>query len=574
MDVLVSLGTTAAYLLSIYNGFLVPTGNTFLGMNEIYFESSSIVITLVLLGKYFETSAKGKTTQAIKKLIGLQAKNALVLRDNKEMEIGIEEVVIGDIIIVKPGDKIPVDGTIINGNSSVDESMLTGESMPIEKTVGDFVIGATINKLGSFQMKAEKIGKDTALSQIVKLVEEAQGNKAPIQKIADKVSGIFVPSIIIIAFATLVFWAIYTRDYQMAIINAVSVLVIACPCSLGLATPTAIMVGTGKGAENGILIKGGEYLELTGKANAVVFDKTGTITKGEPEVTDIIPLINMDKNELLKIAASAEKNSEHPLGDAIYKYAVSNNIEIEEATNFKAIPGKGIYAEINQNKVLIGTRKLIEEQYKKEEEEIAKELENSGKTAMFVMINHKLSGIIAVADTIKETSREAVRNLKNAGLEVYMITGDNALTANAIAKQAGIDNVLAEVLPENKAIEIERLKQMGKTVIMVGDGINDALALVSADIGMAMGTGTDIAIESADITLLRGDLRSVYSAILLSRKTMRKIKQNLFWAFVYNIIGVPFAALGLLTPIIAGGAMAFSSVSVVTNSLLLKRAKI
>lgn len=574
MDVLVSIGTTAAYCLSIYNGFMAPSDMHYMGMKDIYFESSAVVITLVLMGKYLEMNAKGKTTQAIKKLVGLQAKNARVIKDGKEIEIPIENVNVGDILSVKPGEKIPVDGSIVLGSSSVDESMITGESMPVEKNTGDYVIGATINKLGTFQMKAEKIGKDTALSQIVKMVEQAQGNKAPIQKVADKVSGIFVPSIIVIAIITLIGWAVYSGDIQQGIINAVAVLVIACPCSLGLATPTAIMVGTGLGAEKGILIKGGEYLEALGKSDTVVFDKTGTITKGEPSVTDIISLSEMDKDRLLALAASAEKNSEHPLGEAIYRYAENNHITLLEAKGFKAIPGKGIYAEIEGLEIYIGTRKLMEENISEEAEGIASRLENEGKTAMFLMADKSLKGIIAVADVIKETSAAAVKKLKDAGISVYMITGDNLRTAKAIALQAGIDNVLAEVLPENKAAEIEKLKGAGKKVIMVGDGINDAPALVSADIGMAMGTGTDIAIESADATLLRGDLMSVYQAIILSKKTMRKIKQNLFWAFVYNCIGVPFAAFGLLTPIIAGGAMAFSSVSVVTNSLLLKRAKI
>ncbi|WP_250229169.1 heavy metal translocating P-type ATPase [Anaeropeptidivorans aminofermentans] len=574
MDVLVALGTTAAYALSIYNGFIAPTDMVHMGMKEIYFESSAVIITLILLGKYLESSAKGRTTEAIKKLMGLQAKAARILRDGAEVEIPIGDVAIGDIIIVKPGEKIPVDGIIVSGSSSVDQSMLTGESIPVEKKEGDFVIGATINKLGSFHMRAEKVGKDTALSQIVKMVEQAQGNKAPIQKIADRVSGIFVPAIIVIAIITFIGWALYSGDYQQAIINAVAVLVIACPCSLGLATPTAIMVGTGLGAEKGILIKGGEYLESACNANTVVFDKTGTITKGEPVVTDVITLGEMTEEEVLSYAASAEKSSEHPLGEAIYKYVEENKIPLYETKDFKAIPGKGIYALIEGKEVYIGTRKLIEDKHSEKAESEASRLENEGKTAMFVVVSNKLQGIIAVADTIKETSAEAVKLLKDAGIDVYMITGDNLRTAKAIAKQAGIDKVLAEVLPENKAEEIERLKKEGKKVIMVGDGINDAPALVAADIGMAMGTGTDIAIEAADITLLRGDLKSVYQAINLSRKSMRKIKQNLFWAFFYNVVGVPFAAFGLLTPIIAGAAMAMSSVSVVTNSLTLKRAKI
>jgi len=575
MDLLVAIGTTAAYFLSVYNVFFIEDLATFMGMKEIYFESSSVVITLVLLGKFFESRAKGHTTAAIKKLMELKASTAIIIRDGEEVEIPIENVVVGDILLVKPGEKIPVDGHVLSGKSSIDQSMITGESIPVDVEEGDYVIGATINKFGSFTLKAEKVGKETALSQIVEMVEKAQGNKAPIQKIADRVSGIFVPAIIVIAIVTFIGWAVYGGDYGLAAINAISVLVIACPCSLGLATPTAIMVGTGLGAQHGILIKGGEYLETCHKANTVIFDKTGTITKGEPEVTDVVVFGAMAEDELLSLAASAEKPSEHPLGQSIYCAALNKGLEIYSAENFAAIPGKGISATVNGKSVLAGTMKLMEGiEVANEISEAAAELENMGKTAMYIAADSQIAGIIAVADTMKETSAEAVVGLKELGISVYMITGDNARTAKAIGQQAGIDNVLAEVLPENKAEAIGELKKKGAVTIMVGDGINDAPALATADIGMAMGTGTDIAMEAADITLLRGDLRSVRSAIILSRKTMKKIKQNLFWAFFYNIIGVPFAAFGLLNPIIAGAAMAASSVCVVSNSLLLRKAKI
>lgn len=571
MDVLIAMGTSAAYFYSLYNVFFQPA--TMGGMKDLYFEASATIITLILLGKYLEAAAKGKTSEAIKKLMGLQAKTARVIRNGKEEDIPIEDVAVGDIVVVRPGEKIPVDGVITEGNSSVDESMLTGESLPVDKKQGDFVIGATINKFGAFKFKATKVGRDTALSQIVKMVEDAQGSKAPIQKIADKVSGIFVPAVLLIAIITFLAWLIFSGDITRAIINAVTVLVIACPCALGLATPTAIMVGTGKGAENGILIKGGEYLETAYKINAVVLDKTGTITKGKPEVTDIISIGDLSEKEILRIAATAEKASEHPLGAAINEKAKTEFNNISDAEQFEVIAGKGVKAVIEGKSVYIGTRKLMTE-YSISTEKIENalhKLEDEGKTAIILSVENRLEGIIAVADTIKETSKEAVEDLKSMGIEVYMITGDNLRTAKAIAKQAGIENILAEVLPENKAAEVEKLKNQGKIVAMVGDGINDAPALATANIGMAVGTGTDIAIEAADITLMRGDLRTIPAAIRLSKKTMRKIKQNLFWAFVYNIIGIPFAAFGLLSPVIAGGAMAFSSVSVVTNSLSLKR---
>ena len=574
MDVLIAMGTSAAYFFSIYNAFFVPAEPGTM-MKELYFEAGAVIITLILLGKYLEAVAKGKTSEAIKKLMGLQAKTAKVVRDGVEKDIPIEEVEVGDVIVVRPGEKVPVDGKITEGNSSLDESMLTGESLPVEKKAGDFVVGATINKFGTFKFEATKVGRDTVLSQIIKMVEDAQGSKAPIQKIADRVSGIFVPVVIGVAVITFIIWYLVLGDFAAGIISGVSVLVIACPCALGLATPTAIMVGTGKGAENGILIKGGEYLEMTYKVNAVVLDKTGTITKGQPEVTDIISLGKIESSEILKMAAIAEKSSEHPLGSAIYEKGKNEYGTIPDPEWFKAIPGKGIIAVVDQKEIYIGTRKLMTERKidpGTTENAIIK-LEDEGKTAMLMAVNNKIEAIIAVADTLKESSEEAIKELQDMGILVYLITGDNQRTAKAIAKQVGIENVLSEVLPENKAEEVEKLKKQGKIVAMVGDGINDAPALATADIGMAIGTGTDVAIEAADITLMRGDLITIPAAIRLSRKTMGKIKQNLFWAFIYNIIGIPFAAMGLLNPMIAGGAMAFSSVSVVTNSLSLKRFK-
>ena len=571
MDVLISMGTSAAFFYSLYNVFFQTVEKGM--MKDLYFEAAAVIITLILLGKYLEAVAKGKTSEAIKKLMGLQAKTARVIRNGMEEDITIEEVGIGDIVIVRPGEKVPVDGRIIEGSSSIDEAMITGESLPVEKKTGDLVIGATINKYGTFKFETTKVGKDTVLSQIVKMVEDAQGSKAPIQKIADQVSGMFVPIVVGIAVLTFVIWYFYSGDLTRAIVSAVAVLVIACPCALGLATPTAIMVGTGKGAENGILIKGGEHLETAYKLNAVVFDKTGTITKGQPEVTDIVSLGQFNKTELLKMAAVTEKSSEHPLGVAIYQEGKKTLGNITDPERFEAIPGRGVMAEIDGNIIYIGTRKMMNEKginIENVEATIAK-LEDEGKTAMLMAVNNVMQAVVAVADTLKENSKEAIEDLQRMGIEVYMITGDNRRTSNAIAKQVGITNVLAEVLPENKAEEVEKLKAKGRVVAMVGDGINDAPALATANIGMAIGTGTDVAIEAADITLMRGDLRTIPTAIRLSRKTMNKIKQNLFWAFFYNVIGIPFAALGFLNPMIAGGAMAFSSVSVVTNSLSLKR---
>lgn len=571
MDVLVAMGTSAAYLLSVYNGFINKT----LDKPHLYFEASAMIITLILLGKYLESVAKGKTSEAIKKLMGLRAKTARVIRDGKEVDIPVESVVSGDIVVVRPGEKIPVDGEITQGHSAIDESMITGESIPVEKAIGDSVIGATINKVGAFKFKATKVGKDSVLAQIIKIVEEAQGSKAPIQKLADKVAGVFVPSVLVIALITFIVWYLLLGNFNVAIINAVAVLVIACPCALGLATPTAIMVGTGKGAENGILIKGGESLETAYKLSSIVLDKTGTITKGEPQLTDIIAFGEYDEDRLLKIASIAEKHSEHPLGVAIYKAGVDKFSEVEEPDHFEAVPGKGVKAVVNGKTVLVGTRKLKSEfsiEISHAEDRL-QELEDSGKTAMLMTIENELVGILAVADTLKENSKAAIDMLKNMGLEVYMVTGDNQRTAKAIADQVGIEHVLSEVLPENKSKEVAKLQEEGKVVAMVGDGINDAPALVTADIGIAIGTGTDVAIESSDITLMKGDLKKIVTSIKLSRSTMRKIKQNLFWAFIYNTLGIPFAAIGLLSPVIAGGAMAFSSVSVVTNSLSLKRFK-
>ncbi|MDY0257171.1 heavy metal translocating P-type ATPase [Gudongella oleilytica] len=566
MDVLIALGTSAAYFYSIYNLFNM--------VHEYYFEASAVIITLIVLGKLFEAIAKGKTSEAIKKLMGLQPKTARVIRNDTEMDIDIDDLLVGDIIVVRPGEKVPVDGIIVEGSSALDESMITGESIPVDKKEGDQVIGATINKFGAFKFKATKIGKDTVLSQIIRLVEDAQGSKAPVQKLADKISGIFVPTVLVIALVTfLIFY--FLGDFNTGLINAVAILVIACPCALGLATPTAIMVGTGKGAENGILIKSGEHLEMAHKMDAIIFDKTGTITKGEPEVTDVEAVNGFDENELLRIAGSVEKTSEHPLGQAIVGYAESQLVMLKDADSFAAVPGKGLKAKFEGRDVLIGNRKLMNEgsiDLTRMEDEISS-LEEQGKTAMIVSVDGKLAGIIAVADQIKNTSLTAIKELQDMGLQVYMITGDNERTAKAIASQVGIGNVVADVLPEHKASKVEELKGQGKHVGMVGDGINDAPALAAADVGFAIGTGTDVAMEAADITLMRGDLSGVVTAIRLSHRTMKTIKQNLFWAFFYNSVGIPFAALGFLNPMIAGAAMAFSSVSVVTNSLRLRNFK-
>jgi len=576
MDTLIAVGTSAAYFFSVY----VILFNPKIGQ---YFETSAILITLVMLGKYLEALARGKTSEAIKKLMGLSPKTATVIRKGKEMKISVDDVLVGDIVLVRPGEKIPVDGKVIEGDSSVDESMITGESIPVEKRKGDLVVGATINKHGSIRFIATKVGENTTLSQIIKLIEEAQGKKAPIQRFADTVSAYFVPIVIAISIVTFLAWIfILGKPVSFALITAVAVLVIACPCALGLATPTAIMVGTGKGARKGILIKGGDALETAQKIRYVVFDKTGTITKGTPELTDILPVASNKADNILKICASIEKASEHPLADAIVKKAKDKHIVLQKATAFKAIPGHGISAKIGANTYLFGNKKLMatgKVNINTIQKNLA-ELESRGKTVMMLAEGKKIIGIIAVADTIKETSKEAVARLKDMHLDVYMITGDNERTAKAIAAQAGIDNVFAEVLPQDKAMYVKNLQKKGK-VAMVGDGINDAPALAQADIGIAMGSGTDVAMETGNIVLMRNNLSDVPKAIMLSRRTMSKIKQNMFWALFYNVLGIPIAAgvlypwTGwLLSPIIAGGAMALSSVSVVSNSLTLKYAKL
>lgn len=583
MDSLVAIGTLAAFLYSLYTTVQIANGQI-QGMHhhQLYYESAGIIIALILLGKYLESKSKGKTSEAIKKLMGLQPKTAIVIVDGKEIETPIEEVGIGDIILVKPGTKIPVDGVVIEGYTSVDESMLTGESIPVEKNVGSKVTGASINKNGVIKFKAEKIGGDTALAQIIKLVEDAQGTKAPIAKLADTVSGYFVPIVIAIAIVSSLLWFLVGgKDIVFVLTIFISILVIACPCALGLATPTAIMVGTGKGAENGILIKGGEALESAHKVNTVIFDKTGTITEGKPKVTDIV-LNNVEEEYLIKIASSAEKGSEHPLGEAIVRYGEEKNIQIEKVDNFKAIPGAGIQVTINNENILLGNRKLMNDNNinLKDLEEKSNILASQGKTPMYIAVDGSLSGIIAVADVVKESSKKAIDILHNMGIKVAMVTGDNVKTANAIASQVGIDMVLAEVLPEDKSKEVEKLQNQGKFVAMVGDGINDAPALAKADIGIAIGSGTDVAIESADIVLMKSDLMDVPTAIKLSNETIKNIKQNLFWAFGYNTIGIPVAAgllyiFGgpLLNPMIAAAAMSLSSVSVVSNALRLKNFK-
>jgi len=574
MDVLVALGTTAAYFFSVYNGFFRPM--THGEMPALYFEASAIIITLVLLGKTLEAVAKGRTSEAIKRLIGLQPRTARVLRGGLEEDIPIAEVMPGDLVIVRAGERIPVDGDIVEGASAVDESMITGESLPVEKKPGDTVIGATINSFGSFRFRATKVGRDTVLAQIIRVVEEAQGSKAPIQRLADRVAGIFAPVVLGVAVLTFLVWLLGLGNLSMGLISAVAVLVIACPCAMGLATPTAIMVGTGKGAEAGILIRSGESLERAYRLQAVVLDKTGTITEGKPSVTDLVPLNGIDRGELLRLAGAAEKGSEHPIGAAVYSAARAELGQLADPVEFEALPGRGVSARVDGRSVRIGTRSFLEDSGVPlgDLEQTRRRLEGEGKTVMIAAVDGSAVGLIAVADRVKASSGAAIQRLKALGLEVYMITGDNQITARAIAGQVGIEEVMAEVRPENKAREVERLRAQGKVVAMVGDGINDAPALATADIGMAMGTGTDIAIEAADITLMNGDLNSVADAIRLSKKSMSKIRQNLFWAFFYNTVGIPFAAVGLLSPIIAGAAMAFSSVSVVSNSLSLKRLKL
>ena len=587
MDSLIAIGTSAAYFYSLVNFVAYAiTKQSLIGVGgekipELYFETAAFLITFVILGKWLESRAKGQTSEAIKKLMGLQAKTARVIRDGKTVDIPIDQVVVGDTIVVRPGEKIPVDGLITGGTSSVDESMLTGESIPVDKKSGDSVIGATINKTGSFEFVAKKVGSETALAQIIKLIEDAQGSKAPIQAFADRVSAWFVPIVIGIAVATFFTWfLLFDASLSFSLMAFTAVLVIACPCALGLATPTAIMVATGKGAEHGILIKGGEPLEETCKVRAIIFDKTGTLTKGKPEVTDIVDSTHADEDEVLRLAASLESKSEHSLAEAICLYAEEEGVKLAEVKDFKAIPGHGVQGTIEKTKYFLGNRKLIETHLglsaKGIERKMTK-LEEAGKTAMILATEKDILGIIAVADTIKETSAQTMVALQKMGIEVYMITGDNIRTANAIAKQAGIKNVLAEVLPEDKANEVKKLQEKGFKVAMVGDGINDAPALAQADLGIAMGSGTDVAMETGGIVIIKNDLMDVLNAIQLSRETMNKVKQNMFFALFYNVIGIPiaarvFASVGIiLKPELAGLAMAFSSVSVVTNSLLLRR---
>lgn len=576
MDTLVALGTTVAFAYSAFVTIFPQIVQT-IGIEPMpYFDVSTIIIGLILLGRYFEAKAKAGTSEAIKRLIGLQAKTARIIKNGKEVDIPISDVTVGMVIRVRPGAKIPVDGIIIEGESSIDESMVTGESIPIDKAKGDKVVGATINKTGTFTFEATKVGSDTLLSQIIKLVEEAQSSKAPIQRLADLISAYFVPVVIMLAILTFVVWYVFGPNpaFLFAMLNMVAVLIIACPCAMGLATPTAIMVGTGLGAEHGILIKDAESLETAHKIDTIVFDKTGTLTQGKPEVTDIV-------GDVLQLAASLEKGSEHSLAEAIVKKAEQEKLVLSTVEGFKAIPGHGVEGVLGGKRVVLGNRKLMAKEKIEVFEEDIEKLENEGKTVMMLGVNGKLAGLIAVADTIKESAKEAVKKLRDMEIDVVMITGDNQKTAEAIAKQAGIKKVLAEVLPDEKERQVQRLQDMGKKVAFVGDGINDAPALAQANVGIAMGTGTDVAIESAGITLVNKDLNSVAAAIKLSKKTMRTIRLNLFWAFGYNIILIP-VAMGilylpfhiLLNPIFASAAMAASSISVVSNSLLLKKVKI
>ena len=580
MDSLIAIGTLTAFFYSVFGIYKITQGDASYAMH-LYFESAAVILTLITLGKYLEAVSKGKTSQAIKALMGLAPKTATIERNGRELEVPIEEVVVGDLVLVKPGEKLPVDGEVIEGSTAIDESMLTGESIPVEKTVGSVVIGASINKTGFIKYKATKVGRDTALSQIVKLVEDAQGSKAPIAKMADIISAYFVPIVIGLAILSSVAWLLASETGVFALSIFISVLVIACPCALGLATPTAIMVGTGKGAEYGVLIKGGEALETTHKLTTIVFDKTGTITEGKPKVTDIVTT-NLSKEQLLIYAASAEKGSEHPLGEAIVRAAIDRGYQLCELESFNAIPGHGIEVSIQGKQMLLGNKKLMIEKTidVSSLSETSDQLAYDGKTPMYMAIDGQLAGIIAVADTVKESSKKAIETLHQMGIKVAMITGDNQKTADAIARQVGIDLVLAEVLPADKANEVKKLQETGVKVGMVGDGINDAPALAQADIGIAIGSGTDVAIESADIVLMKSDLMDVSTAIKLSKATIRNIKENLFWAFAYNVLGIPVAMgllhlLGgpLLNPMIAAAAMSLSSVSVLLNALRLRRFK-
>jgi len=582
MDSLVALGTSAAFLYSLYGTYHVLEGHAHFAMN-LYYESAGVILTLITLGKYFEDVSKGKTSMAIQTLVGLAPKMATVLRDGQEVEVPVEEVQVGDLIRVKPGEKVPVDGVVTEGNSTVDESMLTGESIPVSKAVGDEVIGASLNKTGSFILKATKIGKDTALSQIIQLVEQAQGSKAPIAKLADKVSGVFVPIVIVLALVSGLAWYFLGQEsWVFALTITISVLVIACPCALGLATPTAIMVGTGKGAENGILLKSGEALEEANHVNMVVFDKTGTITNGTPVVTDVVTADSTDADALIRLAASLEVASEHPLGEAIVAKAKEQGAAFDEVTNFEAIPGFGIKGHVGETLVFLGNEKWMRENglANVEMNDKANHFAEQGKTPLYIGYNDAVQGLIVVADTVKESSARAIQTLHEMGIQVAMMTGDHERTAQAIAAEVGIDRVFSEVLPQDKANYVSKLQEEGYIVAMVGDGINDAPALAQAQVGIAIGTGTDVAIESADAVLMKSDLMDVPAMLKLSRATIRNIKENLFWAFAYNVIGIPFA-MGvlhlfggpLLNPMIAGAAMSFSSVSVVLNALRLKRWK-
>ncbi|QCA29590.1 heavy metal translocating P-type ATPase [Vagococcus xieshaowenii] len=570
MDVLVALGTSAAYLLSLYNGFFGGD------KTHLYFESSAMIITLILLGKYLEHQAKNKTSDAIRQLMALAGDEAVVIRDGKEQTVSVEEVIVGDHVKIIPGSRIPVDGKIIEGHSIIDESMLTGESVPVEKKIGDDVYSGTVNTTGMFIFKAEQTSQNTLLSKIIQMVENAQGSKAPIQSIADKISTIFVPVVLVVALITflLTFWL--SKDVERALINSVSVLVIACPCALGLATPTAIMVGTGRGAKHGILIKNGEALEKAASINALVFDKTGTLTKGTPKVTETILFSNHYSGiELIRIGASLESHSEHPLAQAIVSYYQGERLSV---TNFHATVGFGITGEINNQVYMIGNAQLMQSKgfHVKPYESLIAPIEAMGKTVVYVADSNEVIGAMAIADEVKESAVHTIKQLHNEQIETYMLTGDNQATAEHIAKQVDIptNQIMSQVLPEEKANYINMLQANGKFVGMVGDGINDAPALANATLGIAMGSGTDIAMESADVTIVKGDLTKVHQLIELSQKTLRKIKQNLFWAFIYNVIGIPFAAFGLLNPIIAGGAMAFSSICVLLNSLSLNRIKL
>jgi Cu+-exporting ATPase len=582
MDTLIALGTSAAYFYSlfvtIFPGFLIAQGL----IESVYYETAAVVITLILLGKLFENRAKGQTSEAIRKLMGLQARTARIVRNNREMEVPIAEVQLADVILVRPGENIPVDGEVIEGSSTVDEAMVTGESVPVKKQPGDEVIGATINKTGSFKFRATRVGKDTFLAQIVKLVQQAQGSKAPIQRLADRVTGWFVPAVIAVAIATFVIWYNIMGNVTLALITTVGVLIIACPCALGLATPTSIMVGTGKGAENGILIKGADSLELAHKLQTIVLDKTGTLTQGKPTVTDFVTVsgtANSNELKLLQLAASVELHSEHPLAEAVVQYAQSQDVELAQAQNFEAIAGSGVQSYVSGRLVQIGTQRWMSElgidtQALRSHWD---KLEYLGKTVIWIAVDRKVQGVMGISDALKPSSRNAVRTLQKLGLGVVMLTGDNRRTAEVIAREVGIKRVLAEVRPDQKAVTVQQLQEEGKVVAMVGDGINDAPALAQADVGIAIGTGTDVAIAASDITLISGDLQGIVTAIQLSRATIRNIRQNLFFAFIYNVAGIPIAAgilfpfFGwLLSPIIAGAAMAFSSVSVVTNALRLR----